>query len=223
VRSANARELQLEAPGAVDAQIQVAVLIKFKENPRTPTIESHNEVFRANGKVWLGKFGIPIGSEVLDIFQNPEVEGSLILARPKMGKTETAHQLFIARISDAQKKRPTPTLIPAYYRKQQDVDTWFCLSSELRPLSQREAKGWLVASNRESLLNSIVRRSRRTFSLLVRRADRLRLQPLLATSFRDRPRPRKTRGINAPEREYFSSTWTSESDLPDVLSDEENM
>ena len=199
----------------METRIQIAVLLRFKENPQTPTVESHNEVFRTHGNVWLGKFGVPIRSSFLKFSSDPNVECKIILVRGKMGKQESGPQMFIADVGATQNKRPSPRKIPGYYRSKRDVGTWFCLTSEIKQLNQRDAKAWVVASSGKSLLLSI-RRCPRTFFLLVKKTDFSRFQPLLAKCNTGDIRPRKPRKINVASNDQEFTL--ADSDLLDLLS-----
>jgi len=161
--------------------IRIAIVLRYKDDlldSGATTVEEHNNILRKRGKVWLGKFGLPIKPSTLKLSAEPGVVASLILVRARRTQKDTDPRLFIAPFSEAQNNHPRADLIPTYYRKHCHVDTWFCLTSEIRTMKTTDAQGWVVASSREPLLLAI-RNCPRTFFLVARRPDVERLQSLL--------------------------------------------
>jgi hypothetical protein len=169
----------------MDSPIRIAYLLRFRDDlvkAATSTIAAHNDLLRKKGKVWLGKFGLPVGLSALGLSAAPGIETALILARSRPPKHNTGPRFFVANLAAATNSRPTSSLIPDYYRNNPEFSTWFCLSSELRPLSEAEAKAWVVASSGQALPLAI-KNCPRTYLLLVRKSDRSRFKPFLDQTF----------------------------------------
>lgn len=178
--------------------IGIGIVVRYKDDLLTgdrTTVGEHNKILRAKGKVWLGKFGIPVRSSTMMLFSEPNVEARLILVRARKRQNDTDPRIFVTTISSAQNKRPTLTLVPGYYREHCYVDTWFCLTSELRQMKTSEAKSWVVASSKQPLLTAIST-CPRTFFVVCRRADLARVQALLAKIASTYTAPAQTRNLN---------------------------
>ena len=202
--------------------LQIAIFLRFRDDyhniPET-TIEAHNEIFFRKGKVWLGKFGLPINRSMLELCNTPNVETKLILSRSKTSKRDAGPLLFIADVSASQNTPPLFSLVPKYYRDQEDVYTWFCLSSEIKPLKTSEAKSWIVASSAQSLLVA-VRRCPRTYFLLTKRADKTKVRSLLAraASTRATTNPAKRRRLlSAHKADYLAAPDFGEASADDIF------
>ena len=181
--------------------ITIGIALRYKDDlldDGATTVEEHNKIIQETGNVWLGKFGVPIISATLKALSEPGVEATLILIRSKLAKNDDRPKMFSAPFSGARNARPQSKLIPSYYRKQRDIDTWFCLTSEIRPLTNAEAKAWVIISTGEGLLVS-VRRCPRQFFLISRKAGLKRCQKFLAGFM---AKMRATSGPTLPQRRH---------------------
>ena len=189
-------------------------LLRFRDPPSAPpgtAVEAHNQLFRQKGKVWLGKFGLPLTNATLQLSTQPGVQPKLILARPKAGAKDALPRIHIADIAVAQNARPPANLIPEYYRKQSDVGTWFCLSSQLQPLTDAQADRWVIVSSAQPLLLT-VRRVARTFFIVCLEKDRPLAHQLLATIPRTGPA--------SPQRGHTGKSRPPTEDRTPTLDDE---
>ena len=161
--------------------IKIAVVLRYKDDlldNGLTTVDEHNKIFAKKGKVWFGKFGLPINNTTLRLSSEPNVEAYLILVRAKRSHKDTGQKLFIARCLEAQNKSPRLDLIPSYYRKHTELSTWFCLTSQIKPLKMAEAQTWIIASSGDALLRA-VQKCPRTFFLVTKKSDAKRLQAML--------------------------------------------
>jgi len=161
--------------------IKIAVVLRYKDDlldDGLTTVEEHNKIFTKKGKVWFGKFGLPINNTTLRLSTEPDVEAYLILVRAKRSHKDTDPKLFIARCLVAQNKTPRLELIPSYYRKHTELSTWFCLTSKIQPLKISEAQTWIIASSGDALLRA-VQKCPRTFFLVTKKCDAKQLQTIL--------------------------------------------
>lgn len=99
----------------------LTVALRFAENfaPETGTIAEHENVLSQYGSVWYGKLGTPLSQKIIDsILSNANPRILLI----RSGRTER----YWLYISEIQRDKPEPSLIPEYYRNQADsFKTWF--------------------------------------------------------------------------------------------------
>ena len=164
-------------------KIEIGIVLRYKDNllnPGRTTIEEHNKIIHNKGKVWLDKFGSPINSSRLDLCSKPNVDASLILVRAKQKTdTDTETRISVAKLSAAQNNRPTANLIPVYYRKHPDFESWFCLTSEIRMMEAREAKTWIIAHSGEPLLVAI-RHCPKTYFLVTKKTCLSQVRSMLA-------------------------------------------
>ena len=85
--------------------IRIAIVLRYKDDfldSGMSTVEEHNKILRKRGKVWLGKFGVPIKPSTLKLSVEPDVAASLILVRAKKNQKDTDPRLFVAGFSKAQ-------------------------------------------------------------------------------------------------------------------------
>ena len=184
--------------------MRIAIVLRYKDDlfdSGTTTVEEHNKILRKRGKVWLGKFGLPIKPSTLRLCVEPDVEASIILVRAKRNPKDTDPRIFVARLSEARNSAPQSDLIPSYYRKHLDVDTWFCVTSEIRPMKTVEAQAWVALSSGEPLLLGI-RNCPRTFFLVTRRADVKRFLSLLTKNTGKKGAPDEVTQARRNRRDY---------------------
>jgi len=193
---------------------RIAIVLRYKDDlldRGTTTVEEHNNILRKKGKVWLGKFGLPIKLSTLKLSVEPDVAASIILVRTKKTPKDTDPRIFVARFSEAQNNHPQSDFIPSYYRKHCHVDTWFCVTSEIRPMKTIEAQAWVVASSGEPLLLAI-RNCPRTFFLVTRRSDVKRVQLLLAKMTAKKGAPHEIKQTRRSRPDY--TVFTDDYGLP---------
>ena len=153
--------------------INIGIALRYKDDlldRTTTTVDEHNKIIHKSGKVWLGKFGVPIGTGILKALSEPTVQATLILLRSNQPKSVNRPKYHSAPISEARNARPKSTLIPAYYRKEPQVNTWFCLAQDIQPLTDAEVKSWVIISSGQTLLATI-RYAVRPFFLITKKAD----------------------------------------------------
>jgi len=165
--------------------IKIAFVLRYKDVliDGFTTVDEHNKIFAKKGKVWFGKFGIPINNSTLKLASEPDVEAYLILVRSRRSHKDTDPKLFIARCLEAQNKTPSLDFIPSYYRKQNEVSTYFCLTSKIQPLKMTEAQTLIIASSGDAFLRA-VQKCPKTFFLVTKRHDVKKLKTILPNLYR---------------------------------------
>ncbi|GEM_PF-6834087 len=171
---------------------------KFFANGRD-TIEEHNQLLQKKGLVWVGKAGIPVSPRSLArCCQTSTVSFRLLMLRSR-GKGGA--KIFNARLIKAQQKRPRADLIPEYYRKRKDINTWFCIDSELKAMSADEIVSWVVVSSGEPLLVTAAR-SMQTYFVAGKETQLPQARKFLGKPTQG-AKPDSTRGVPLQE-------WTDE-------------
>jgi hypothetical protein len=168
-------------------KVSIAVVIRYKDDylgRRLDTVHEHNKVITEKRKVWLGKFGAPVTPAILGLCGSKNLEMFLILVRPKGKANEPT--LFMAKVSSAQNKRPSLSFVPLYYRKQYDVNTWFCLKSPIKPVNSKELESWVVASSERPLLQTL-RQSNRPYFIASIKKQVKEVQAIINTVLRREP------------------------------------
>lgn len=164
-------------------KIHIAFVLRYKEDFASEdlyTVPEHNKIQRANGKVWFGKFGVPIRPPTLEICSASNVQTEIILVRSGSDKKISSPRVHIASLSKAQNGQPKPNLVPEYYRKHcARIDTWFCLDSQLIPLTDRETNTWVIISSGQTVAATLKKCSQ-TFFLVTKHRDLAAAQSLLS-------------------------------------------
>ena len=152
-------------------KLEIAIVVRYNDDFELDgflTVEEHNKIQSHWGTVWFGKYGVPINSSTLRLCTAKNVCAQLILVRRRRGNKEKLGRVHVAEISKAQTSQPGLKFIPDYYRKHASrYDTWFCLKSQLAPLSDNEASSWLMASSGQ-ILSIGLKKCPRTFFLVVK-------------------------------------------------------
>lgn len=164
--------------------IILGIVVKYNDallNADTSTVDEHNKVFHEKGRVWFGKFGVPIRLGDLSLCSGRGVELRLILFRTKK---IPGPRVFFAPISAAQGRLPPSSLVPAYYRNDRTIYTWFCLSERIRPMKPTEISSWVLAHSELPLLNTVTRSSR-TFFWAAQKTHAARVSAFLGSVKRD--------------------------------------
>jgi len=198
--------------------IRIAIVLRYKDeflDSGITTVEEHNKILRKKGKVWLGKFGMPINRLSLKVSSEAHVEPFLILVRSKKGRNDTENNLFIARISKVQNKSPQPAFVPPYYRERCDVNTWICLKSEIRKMNKSEALTWVTAYSGDSLLHAI-RKCPKTFLLATKESDAEKLQIILMKLRRSDEQPLRRKIKPREVNEGFGGDYDSSDEEYDL-------
>lgn len=159
------------------------------------TVDEHNKLLRKKGMVWFGKFGIPIRAEALKFCTAPDMELKLILVRSRRSDRP---RIFIAPVRAAQNKRPNLALIPEYYRTRLGIDTWFCLSGEIRAMKATELTSWAIASSRQPISNT-TKRSSQSFFWAAKQAQAVKVHTLLCGIVYDNTRRRRAQYTLSPD------------------------
>jgi hypothetical protein len=119
------------------------------------TIVEHNQLLKRKGQVWVGKAGVPISPRSLARCRPSDSVAFRLLMLRTRGKGGA--KIFNARLVKAQQKKPPARLIPVYYRTRRDMNTWFCIDTELRAMSAEEIASWVIVSSGEPLLETAAR------------------------------------------------------------------
>lgn len=187
----------------------------------TSTVAEHNKIFQRHGQVWFGKFGSGFSPSLIASLNQPGVSLTMGAVRSKRGSTDDQPRIFCATCSKCQKTRPRAALIPAYYRHL-DLETWLCLTSELRQVTAQQVEQWLVISTEQPLESAIACTPRTFFLLTIRdhlakarialgvKAAQMRYSARYGTRRLGRPR----RALR-PERDFLDEDTISEEDFTD--------
>ncbi len=187
----------------------------------TSTVAEHNKIFQKHGQVWFGKFGSGFSASLIASLNQPGLSLTMGAVRSKRRPTDNQPRVFRATCSKCQKTRPRVALIPTYYRHL-DLETWFCLTSELRQVTPQQIEQWLVISS-EQPLGSAIASTPRPFFLVTNRAHLAEARIALGIKaaeirYSARYGPRRLgrpRKAFRPEADFLDEDALSEEDFTD--------
>lgn len=122
------------------------------QEPKVNTIEEHNAVFNRVGRVFVGKFGQPLGDSHISDCNETKAWNLILVKKDKPGQ----YSAWKARIQSVQKYRPDPDQFPKYYSARSDVRIWFELAEPFSPLEKTEMLKWVTKSSNQPLINSLM-------------------------------------------------------------------
>jgi len=159
--------------------MKIGILIKYTDDDLSKglnSVEVHNKILRKSGKVWIGKYGLPIDSRMLTLCASADIDLLLICIRTQ--SVENEPKFFSAKILAAQNKRPPTSLVPSFYRKHCAVQTWFCLDSIIEPMTPKEILSWCAVSSGQPLL-AVLRKGGRDHFYLAKKDELNEVQKLI--------------------------------------------
>lgn len=212
--------------GRSKKQIPVGVILRYSDHmldSSTSTVEEHNKILRKEGKVWFGKFGKGFSAGLITALNQPGLELTFIAVRPKKRTKDDTQRTFGAHCLRCQTERPPAKLIPSYYRHL-IPETWFCLTSELKPLMPPQLERWLIVSSEQPATSALASTPRSFFLVTTRahlaearlalgiKAAQLVYSPKYGTRLLGRPR----RGLGKRERALLEGNFLNEDNFSDT-------